>query len=237
LLIFISETEKINYFRNSNLPALKTKNIKYSVYFLILFYVVGITGFIVPQTHSFFKTLTPFALLISAAFLAWFHRPAINLKTAIVFAAIFIVSFFTEMVGVETGLVFGDYSYDGGLGPKIFDTPLMIGLNWLMLIYCTKIFADKISENQITKLFFGSFLMVVYDFVLEQAAPKLGMWSWDGGTVPVQNYTTWFLLAFLFHWLIRKAKVQFKNPLAIPVFLIQFLFFVTLVVYFLISGL
>jgi len=32
--------------------------------------------------------------------------------------------------------------------------------------------------------------------------------------------------------MIRKAKVQFKNPLAIPVFVIQFLFFVALVVYF-----
>jgi putative membrane protein len=194
--------------------------------------VVGITGFIVPQTHSFFKTLTPFALLMSAGFLIWFHRPSYTKKTLIIFAVIFLFSFLSEMVGVQTGAIFGHYIYGNSLGLKILDTPLIIGLNWLMLIYCTKIIADRLTKNETLKPFLGVLLMVGYDLILEQAAPKLDMWSWAGGTIPVQNYVAWFLFAFLFHLLIRKTKVQFKNPLAIPVFVIQFLFFVALVVYF-----
>ncbi len=213
------------------------KSVKYSVGFLILFYAVGITGFIVPQTHSFFKTLTPFALLMSAGFLAWFHRPAYTTKTLLIFAVIFLFSFLAEMVGVQTGSIFGHYIYGDSLGLKILETPLIIGLNWLMLIYCTKIIADRITTNETIKPFAGALLMVIYDLVLEQAAPKLDMWSWEGGTIPVQNYVAWFVFAFFFHLMIRKAKVEFKNPLAIPVFLIQFFFFVILVIYFLIRGL
>ena len=211
---------------------MKQKSVKYSVYFLILFYVVGITGFIVPQTHTFFKSLTPFALLMSAAFLAWFHRPRLTLKAALVFGTIFLFSFLTEMVGVQTGTIFGHYIYGESLGLKILETPLIIGLNWLMLIYCTKIIADRITKKETTKPFLGALLMVSYDLVLEQVAPKLDMWSWEGGTIPIQNYVAWFVFAFLFHTLIIKTKVHFKNPLAIPVFVIQFLFFVALVVYF-----
>lgn len=208
------------------------KSVKYSIWFLILFYAVGITGFVIPQTHSFFKTLTPFALLMSTGFLAWFHRPAYTTKTLLVFATIFLFSFLAEMVGVQTGSIFGHYIYGESLGLKILETPLIIGLNWLMLIYCTKIIADRITTNETLKPFLGAVLMVGYDLVLEQAAPKLDMWSWEGGTIPVQNYVAWFVFAFFFHLMIRKAKVQFKNPLAIPVFVIQFLFFVALVIYF-----
>ncbi len=154
----------------------------------------------------------------------------------VVFGIIFIFSFLVEAIGVKTGLIFGEYIYGNGLGLKLFETPLMIGLNWLMLIYCTQIIAERISEDQTIRLFFAPFLMVIYDLVLEQAAPLLGMWSWAGGKIPVQNYVAWYLLAFLFHLLLQKTKTEFSNKLAIPVFVIQFLFFVVLVLYFLLSG-
>jgi putative membrane protein len=103
-----------------------------------------------------------------------------------------------------------------------------------MIVYCTKIIAEQISEDVTVKLFFAPFLMVVYDLILEQAAPLLGMWSWAEGKIPIQNYISWYLLAFLFHLLLQKTKISFSNKLATPVFMIQFLFFVVLVVYFLI---
>lgn len=212
------------------------KSVKYSVYFLILFYVVGTLGFILPLTHSFFKILTPLALLLSAGFLIWFHRPGFDLRTLVVFATIFIFSFVAEMVGVQTGLVFGHYDYGKALGLAIMGTPLIIGLNWLMLVYCTNIIAEKFTSNAIIISIVGGLLMVGYDLVLEQTAPELGMWSWAGGKIPLQNYLSWFIFAFLFHLLIKKAKVQIKNPLAIPVFVIQFLFFVALMIYFMFHG-
>jgi putative membrane protein len=152
----------------------------------------------------------------------------------LIFGFIFIFSFLIEAIGVKTGLIFGSYIYGEGLGVKLLETPLTIGLNWLMLVYCTKIIAEQISEDVTVKLFFAPFLMVVYDLILEQAAPLLGMWSWAEGKIPIQNYISWYLLAFLFHLLLQKTKISFSNKLAKPVFIIQFLFFVVLVVYFLI---
>jgi putative membrane protein len=194
--------------------------------------LVGIAGFINPSTREFFSSLTPLALLLSAGFLIWFHRPKFTLKMLLAFGFIFIFSFLVEAIGVKTGLIFGEYIYGKGLGIKVLETPLMIGLNWLMLVYCTKIMAEGIFASKTLSLLFAPLLMVIYDLVLEQAAPLLGMWSWAGGKIPIQNYISWYLLAFLFHLLLQKTKTQFSNKLAAPVFVIQFLFFVVIVGYF-----
>ena len=213
---------------------MKNRKYTYSFGFLIIFYIVGIAGFINPSTREFFSRLTPLALLLSAGFLVWFHRPKFSLKMLLAFGFIFIFSFLIELIGVKTGVIFGEYIYGKGLGVKVLETPLMIGLNWLMLVYCTQIIAERISEDQTVRLFFAPFLMVIYDLVLEQAAPLLGMWSWAGGKIPAQNYISWYLLAFLFHLLMQKTKIQFSNKLAAPIFIIQFLFFVVIVGCFLI---
>jgi len=215
---------------------LKNTTIKYSVGVLAVFYLVGIVGFILPATHQLFIRLIPLALLLSLGFLIWFHRPKFTIKVLLIFGIIFLVSFFAEVVGVKTGFIFGSYRYHGGLGIKILDTPLMIGMNWLMLVYCSKIITEKLFTDSTTSLFFAPILMVLYDLVMEQAAPVLGMWSWNGGKIPVQNFVAWYLLAFLFHLLLQKTKTVFSNKMAGPVFVIQFLFFVVLVLNFLTSS-
>ncbi len=213
---------------------MKNKQIKYSVATLILFYMIGAAGFIFPGTRQFFSGMTPLTLILSAGFLIWFHRPGVSLKMLLIFGVIFVSSFFIEVAGVKTGLIFGAYSYGKGLGTKLFDTPLIIGLNWLMLVYCTKIIAEKIFKSKPVRLFFAPTLMVIYDLALEQVAPSLGMWTWSEGAIPFQNFIAWFLLSLLFHLLLQKSKTRFSNKLAAPVFIIQFLFFVILIVYFLV---
>ena len=225
---------KIKFIFKFKTNELKNTRFNYSVAFLVIFYLVGIAGFIYAPTRQFFSKLTPLALLLSAGFLIWFHQPKFTVKMLLIFGFIFIFAFLVEAIGVNTGLIFGSYIYGEGLGVKLLETPLMIGLNWLMLVYCTKITAEQISEDFTVKLFFAPFLMVVYDLILEQAAPLLGMWSWAEEKIPVQNYISWYLLAFLFHLLLQKTKISFSNKLAAPVFIIQFLFFGVLVVYFLI---
>ena len=209
-----------------------SKKVKYSVYFLILFYFVGINGFLLPATHSLFSTLTPFALLLSAAFLAVFHKPRYNLKLLTIFILIFVLSFFAEMIGVQTGLLFGQYTYGNGLGPKIWGTPVIIGLNWLMLVYCTRIIAGYIFNPPALIILFAALLMVAYDVILEKAAPLLNMWSWENGVVPLQNYVAWFAFALIFQMLLSRSRIRISNKLALPVFVIQALFFIILVFFY-----
>jgi bisanhydrobacterioruberin hydratase len=211
---------------------LKNKTLIRAIIILVIFYLVGLAGFIIPATYKIFSGLTPFALLLSTLFLILFHKPRPDGKTIIAFIIIMALSFFIEGAGVKTGVIFGNYYYSKGLGPKLMDTPLLIGLNWIMLVYCTKVITDRLPGDIKIKIFIASVLMVLYDLIMEQTAGNLEMWYWENGIIPLRNYIAWFLIALLFHTLLKKMKISFSNKMALPVFAVQLLFFLILYAYF-----
>jgi bisanhydrobacterioruberin hydratase len=215
---------------------LKNRRVRYSILFLTVFYMVGFAGFMIPATRNLFTRLTPLALLLSAAILIGFHRPRFTARQLTLFGIVFVVSFLVEAIGVQTGRIFGIYRYGEGLGIQILETPMIIGLNWLMLVYCTRIIAEKIPAPVAVRLLAAPLLMVLYDLVLEHAAPVLDMWSWQGDVIPVRNYLAWYLLALIFHLLFRIFRIDYSNRMAPTVFAIQFLFFVALVSFFKLPG-
>ena len=91
------------------------------------FYFVGIVGLLLPLTNALFLQLTPFALALSSLALVIFYDEKISKKAILVFAGIYATSFVIEAIGVNTGLIFGNYIYGNGLGTKLFNTPLIIG--------------------------------------------------------------------------------------------------------------
>jgi len=200
--------------------------------FIITLYVVGILGTVLPLTRDFFIVLTPVIILLSFALLLNFHSPVLNGKTSLVFFIIFLVSYFTEVAGVRTGQIFGTYSYGKGLGLKLFDTPLLIGLNWVLLVYCSAAILEKAPVGNIGKAVGASLLMVLYDLVMEQVAPHMDMWSFSAGTAPLRNYISWFFLALIFHLIVRFAGIRLTNKLAPLIFYCQFLFFIILFLFF-----
>jgi putative membrane protein len=209
----------------ASLLVLRSKNL---VPILIFYYLVGITGIIVPATRNLFIRLTPFSLLMSIFLLFLFHD---NYKRRFWLASllIFSIGFLVEVVGVKTGILFGAYQYGETLGLKLMHTPLLIGVNWLMLIYCATYIAGKYVEPLYYRSIVAATLMVVYDFALEPAAIRLDMWSWSGGAVPLQNYLAWFIIAFGLSYLAgRLHLVPRQNKLAFPLFFIQMLFFIML---------
>ena len=46
---------------------------------------------------------------------------------------IFFIGMVTEILGVNYGLIFGDYQYGNNLGFKLFGVPFLIGVNWIIL--------------------------------------------------------------------------------------------------------
>nr|WP_319573571.1 carotenoid biosynthesis protein [uncultured Draconibacterium sp.] len=202
-------------------------NDRYVVLFLIIFYAVGFAGLSIPATRPFFVHLTPFALLLSSLIIALFHNN-FSAKTILIFIFIYAASFVVELIGVNTGSIFGNYTYGHGLGPKLFNTPLIIGLNWLLLVYVSNSVMQRTDWNPIVKVFGASFLLLAYDVLLEQVAPLLAMWTFSESTVPIQNYVSWFLLALLFSLVINLLKINTKNRIAPIVFGIQALFFAAL---------
>ncbi len=199
--------------------------------FVYVFYFVGLVGMLVPELFSIFVLLIPAALILSFVVLLAFHSDKFDLKTLYVFLIIFFLSITIETIGVKTGKIFGNYTYDYSLGFMIFETPVIIGLNWFILVYISSSVFEKIKIHVISKVLLASSLMLLYDIVLEKVAPKLYMWHFEGYNVPIQNYLAWFVISIVLHSLIKIVGISTQNKLAFTILIAQFLFFFILAAY------
>ncbi len=194
--------------------------------FLVIFYGVGVAGFLIPATHDLFQRLVPLNLIISTVLLFLFHQNW-SLRQVAVFSALAFSGYFIEVIGVQTGIIFGDYAYGKALGLKIFGTPLLIGLNWLILIYCIYVLFPKINQKWYYP-FSGAAMLVLYDVIMEPVAISTDMWTWERENIPVQNYIAWYLIALLMLITLKIFRVSYQNRLAPWLLIIQFVFFILL---------
>ena len=195
--------------------------------FIWIFYSLGIVGLGIQWTRAFFIYLVPINYLVSFVVLLVTDRS--DQKSLIPFAVIVSVfGFIVEAVGVNTGLIFGDFSFGKSLGVKVFGTPVIIGFNWLMLVYCASIIVSQVTENKYFISFFATILIVVYDMVLEGPAGVMGMWSWDWENIPMMNFLSWFIIAWMLNGALQLAKIKLENPVAGTLFSAQFVCFLFL---------
>lgn len=195
--------------------------------FILIFYTVGVIGFLVPQSRNIFTLITPVALLLGTYLLAVYHA-GYSGRTLLAFALIFLSGFFIEVAGVKTHAVFGSYSYGRTLGIRLFETPLLIGINWLFLTYSATSVVSRFVKRDFLIVLTAPLLMLGYDLLLEQAAPKMDMWQWQDGTIPVRNYIAWYITGCVFTAILRLFRVEVKNPLALILFVCQAVFFTLL---------
>jgi len=165
-------------------------------------------------------------ILTAALFIIYYP---IKQKDFIRFAIfLFIAGFAVEMIGVQTGKIFGSYHYGYALGFKLKDVPLIIGLNWVILILATQTIASRFTKNIFNIAVIGATLMVLLDVLIEQIASTYQFWHWQNDIIPLQNYIAWFVISFFFHGLGASLKFEKSNPLAIFIFALQFIFFAAL---------
>lgn len=180
---------------------------------------------LIPYTFPLFKILIPYAIILSFAGILAFHNFKNLTKTIILFSLIFIAGYLIEVAGVKTGLIFGKYTYGRGLGFKLFETPILIGLNWVFMVYTSSSVVERLKIHYIYKIIIASIIMIIYDIMLEQVAPILDMWSWEASVIPLQNYLSWFILALIFNSLVKIFRVNMTNKLSLLILIAQFLFF------------
>ena len=210
-----------NIFPKNKVPVREVKR------FVLLFYTIGLIGFILPFSRAMFSAITPFAMLLGIYLLAVYH-PDYNRKTTIAFLIVYLLGFLVEAIGVNTGVVFGHYTYLDAMGIKLWGTPLIIGLNWLFLSYTATSILDDTKLPAWTVYFLAPLLMVAYDFFLEKSAPVLDMWLWADDKIPFRNYVAWYAIGFLCVVILKFCGVNTKNILAKLLYFVQFLFFVLL---------
>lgn len=202
-----------------------------SIAVLSVLYLVGIVGILLP-IHPNFILLTPLNLLVSVGLVLWYHGEW-QRKTVLYLLIAYLAGFGAELFGVQTGLLFGDYAYGRVLGPKIWGTPLMIGVNWLMLGYCAGILSNTLLGHRSFWLrgTLAALMMVGLDVMIEPVAMAYGFWSWEGDVVPLQNYLGWLAVALPLEVLFAYWHPARHNKVAVALFCLQIIFFAALLIF------
>jgi putative membrane protein len=202
--------------------------VKSTIWLLLSMYIAGITGLSLVTTQNLFQFLTPFHISAVTFFLIFFQKNK-NSSFWIFFAISVLTGYLIEVLGVKTGLIFGEYKYLTTLGPKIFEVPPIIGLNWFLMIYCTGSLVLKLNVKSIfIKSLVGALLMAAFDFFAEPVAIAQNMWSWTNYNPPIQNYVAWFVISFILLYYFNTTSFDKKNKLSTAVFWLQWVFFVSL---------
>lgn len=206
------------------LSKFKNNTLQISIVVLIAFYAFGLLGIISKFEFIDFLSLTPLNL-ITNIFLVLINFKNASKQLYILFVCIVLVGFFIEVVGVNTGFIFGNYHYDNTLGWKLFQTPVIIGVNWLLLTTSVVYSFSEVIKNKFLLVFLSALTLLVLDILIEPVAMKYGFWSWVANEVPIRNYVAWFFISLIFCYTIAFFKGESSNKFAVYILLIQFIFF------------
>ena len=202
------------------------KNI--SIFIIWLVHISGLLGMVFYDL-DFFAGYTSINLFLMSIIL--FANIKLNNKNQIFsLLLIFLIGMFSEFIGVNYGLIFGEYIYGNNLGFKLFGVPFLIGLNWVILtVICANIASILIKNNSIIQIIIlGTLLMLLMDFVMEPIAPKLDLWKFKNLVVPTSNYIGWLIISILTQTI---YNIQFKEKevkLSFNLYSAIFIFFVSL---------
>ena len=199
-------------------------NKKVSIIIIWLFHLSGLIGLLYID-KNLFASLTPLNLFISTTLLFVNQTNATRMKFFIVFA-IFFVGMIAEILGVQYGLIFGNYEYGNNLGLKLLGVPILIGFNWVVLtVICGSISSKIFKKSKVLSIIFGITLMLLIDITLEPIAPVLDYWEFSGSKAPLQNYIGWGITSLITQTLYQYFYKTKEFIFSINLFIAQFLFF------------
>ncbi|MEO5910156.1 MAG: carotenoid biosynthesis protein [Pelobium sp.] len=196
--------------------------------FIVIFHVVGLVGFILLEYQEFFLSFVPFHLLLMGAILLA-NQKEFTTQLWKGVAVITIGGFVIELIGVSTGKIFGVYSYGATLGYKLFDIPLIIGVNWFILVFSVGSVLKKYFKHQRNlKSLIGAAILVGIDILIEPIAIKFDYWAWKDGIVPLQNFVAWFIVSFVMLRVYYEIDFTKTNKVALLLLTSQVIFFIVL---------
>jgi bisanhydrobacterioruberin hydratase len=131
------------------------------------------------------------------------------------------------------------------LGFAIKKVPIVIGINWFIIMYCVGITVHTILEKLTVRfeamtgeqnsggamktmsiISDGAMLAVIFDWIMEPAAVQLGYWKWLGdGEIPSFNYLTWFGVSAALMAAFGLLKFKKQNIFALHLLMIMMTFF------------
>lgn len=201
---------------------------KVAVTIIILFHIVGLIGFFIPMVSPLFVKLVPYHLLLMLVIMLYSYG-RISVRLAGFLLLIWVTGFCCEYIGVHQGWLFGNYKYGYTLGPKVAGVPLVIGVNWFLLVFSAGALMQRTKlRKQVTRIVAGAAVLTLLDVLIEPTAVKFNYWYWANAVVPLKNYVCWFLLSIIMLWvfeLFRFRRLNYAGPVLL---LMQFIFFLAL---------
>ena len=200
---------------------------------LVVLFTVGAVGHAIPVVLPMMLFVTPVFLLLTGVLVVVPLLVTGGWRCALWLMGAYVFTFFTEVVGVATGVIFGEYTYGKTLGWAWLGVPLIIAFNWVMVVNGAVLLAkygrNSCRQTAAVALLAGG-LAAAFDFVMEPVAVRLDYWTWANGVIPLQNYGAWFvigaLVAFFHPWRLRSlGDIGPAGRLAVVYVVMQAVFF------------
>lgn len=204
---------------------------KYLVTGIVCLFIILLFGLIIPVTRDFVCLILPFIpILLWILFIL--NRKKQTRKKIFVKVVYFSLIVLSGWLMDEfwnshcEKLAYRIYPFEYGY--KYFEKyiyPLLSGVNWALIVYCTASICNPI-KNKFFQVMAASFLMVIFDILLEQNTEFLYLWRWYGNLLI--NYQFWFISAVALHALRSVMKIEVKNKAANVTYLTAIMMFVCL---------
>ena len=188
------------------------KNISIGV--LLLFHLIGVVLFYRDPENAKLSYVT---LILTFLLLVLNERHFS--KELPKYLAVACGGYLIEIIGVKTGVLFGHYQYGDALGFKVYGTPLLIGINWLITVRVATDLANAIFASHWTfRALMAGLMATSLDALIEPVAQHYNFWTWENGEIPFWNYICWFIFSSIFATLFTFKKSEL-NVLSIPIFI------------------
>ncbi len=200
-----------------------------SIFIIWLFQISGALGIILGNDKWFIR-FTPVCLFVYFILIILNNRP---FNYNFLFISYFL-GFICELIGVNTGILFGDYTYGDTLGIQLFNIPLIIGINWFVTVIISASIADKFAKKIYFKMIISLLLIMFLDISMEPIAPKMDMWRFAGyDSAPLSNYVTWIFISLPLLIFYFKNNINANFYLCVNLYTAQILFFIVLELFYL----
>lgn len=147
-------------------------------------------------------------------------------RSLLVLIPAFVIATISEILGVNYGLIFGNYHYTGILGFEIGGFPVLVGVTWASILYTAYCITDILIPIRIRKTdsliqrlpvylvlaMIAAFATTAWDMMIDPVAVDQGWWIWERGGayvpyiengVPIQNFVGWWSVSFVCQILFR----------------------------------
>jgi uncharacterized membrane protein len=111
-----------------------------------------------------------------------------------------------EVVGVHTGVPFGDYAYAGTLGPQVAGVPALVPLAWVMMAWPALHVGRLLGgRHRARTAVLAAWALTSWDVFLDPQMVDAGHWTWadphpalpgvEG--IPLTNFLGWFVVSLV----------------------------------------